>query len=140
MTELRAENRRLRRDLHFARCQREILKDAGHPGQSERQRFERMKANPPGTSCCAALDVTRSGYPTWAQHGPGQRAQADAELLPLLRAGHAAGRGNYGRLRVLAWLVPRGVRCGRPRARLLRQTGLSQRRRLQAPEPDRQRP
>ena len=43
---------------------------------------------------CAALEVTRSGYQTWAQRGVSQRAQAAAQLLPLLRAGHAAGRGN----------------------------------------------
>ena len=36
---------------------------------------------------CAARDVTRSGYQTWAQRGGGQRAQADAQLLPLRRPG-----------------------------------------------------
>jgi hypothetical protein len=65
---------------------------------------------------CAALDVTRSGYQTWAQRVPGQRAQADAQLLPLLRQGHAEGRGNYGRPRLLAWLAQRGIRCGHTRA------------------------
>jgi hypothetical protein len=38
-----------------------------------------------------------SGHQTWAQRVPSQRAQADAQLLPLLRQGHAEGRGNYGR-------------------------------------------
>jgi transposase InsO family protein len=79
---------------------------------------------------CAALDGTRSGYQTWTQRVPGQRAQADAQLLPLLRQGHAEGRGNYGRPRLLAWLARRGIRCGHTRARrLLRHAGLSQKRR-----------
>ena len=92
-----------------------------------------MKTLLPGYSLhelCAALDVTRSGYQTWAQRLPGQRAQADAQLLPLLRQGHAEGRGNYGRPRLLAWLAQRGIRCGHTRAwRLLRHAGLSQKRR-----------
>jgi transposase InsO family protein len=79
---------------------------------------------------CAALGVTRSGYQTWAQRVPGVRAQADAQLLPLLREGHAEGRGNYGRPRLLAWLAQRGIRCGHTRAwRLLRHAGLGQKRR-----------
>lgn len=90
---------------------------------------------------CAALGVTRSGYQTWAHRGVSQRAQADAELLPLLREGHAEGRGNYGRPRVLAWLAQRGIRCGHTRAwRLLRHAGLSQKTPSAVPprEPDRQ--
>jgi transposase InsO family protein len=51
-------------------------------------------------------------------------------LLPLLWAGHAAGRGNYGRLRLLAWLAQHGIRCGHTRAwRRLCHAGLSQKRR-----------
>lgn len=79
---------------------------------------------------CAAFGVTRSGYQAWARRQPGRRAQADADLLPLLRQGHAEGRGVYGRPRLLAWLARRGIRCGHNRAwRRLHQAGLSQKRR-----------
>lgn len=79
---------------------------------------------------CAALDVARSGYQAWDQRGISRREQADAQLLLLLRQGHAEGRGNYGRPRLLAWLAQRGIRCGHTRAwRLLRHAGLSQKRR-----------
>ena len=79
---------------------------------------------------CAALDVSRSGYQAWASRAPSLRAQADADLLRLLQQGHEASRRTYGRPRLLVWLAQRGHRCGHTRAwRLLRQAGLSQRRR-----------
>ena len=79
---------------------------------------------------CAALAVSRSGYQAWARRAPGARAQADADLLALLRQGHEESRRTYGRPRLLVWLSRRGQRCGHSRAwRLLRQAGLSQSRR-----------
>jgi putative transposase len=79
---------------------------------------------------CAALDVSRSGYQTWAGRAPSLRAQADADLLSLLRQGHQESRQTYGRPRLQHWLAERGRRCGHTRLwRLLRQAGLSQRRR-----------
>jgi len=79
---------------------------------------------------CAALGVTRSGYQAWVRRVPCARAQADADLLVLLRQGHEESRRTYGRPRLLVWLARRGVRCGHSRAwRLLHQAGLSQSRR-----------
>lgn len=79
---------------------------------------------------CAAFAVSRSGYQAWARRAPGARAQADADLLALLRQGHEESRRTYGRPRLLVWLSRRGHRCGHSRAwRLLRQAGLSQARR-----------
>jgi len=79
---------------------------------------------------CAAFGVSRSGYQAWARRGPGLRAQADADLLCLLRQGHEESRGTYGRPRLLIWLARRGIRCGHSRAwRLLGAAGLSQKRR-----------
>lgn len=79
---------------------------------------------------CAALGVSRSGYQAWVRRAPGARAQADADLLRLLRQGHEESRGTYGRPRLLVWLARRGVPCGHSRAwRLLCAAGLSQKRR-----------
>lgn len=79
---------------------------------------------------CAAFGVSRSGYQAWATRAPGARAQADADLLRLLRQGHEESRGTYGRPRLLVWLARQGHRCGHTRAwRLLHQAGLSQKRR-----------
>jgi len=79
---------------------------------------------------CAAFGVSRSGYQAWARRAPSARARADADLLGLLQAGHAASRGTYGRPRLLVWLAQRGYHCGHSRAwRLLHQAGLSQKRR-----------
>ena len=79
---------------------------------------------------CAALDVSRSGYQTWAGRAPSLRARADADLLSLLRQGYQASLQTYGRPRLQHWLAERGHRCGHTRLwRLLRQAGLSQRRR-----------
>ena len=63
LAELQAENRRLRRDLHFALRQREILKNAGHLGESARQRFEHMKILRGQYflhELCAALEIGRA--------------------------------------------------------------------------------
>ncbi len=79
---------------------------------------------------CAAFGVSRSGYQAWAIRRPGLRAQADADLVRLLRQGHEESRGTYGRPRLLVWLARRGIRCGHSRAwRLLGAAGLSQKRR-----------
>jgi len=79
---------------------------------------------------CAAFGVSRSGYQAWSTRRPSLRAQADADLARLLRQGHEESRGTYGRPRLLIWLARHGHRCGHTRAwRLLRQSGLSQKRR-----------
>lgn len=82
----------------------------------------------PVNRLCATLDVSRSGYHAWATRAPGPRAQANAELLPLIAQAHQASRQTYGSPRITRWLHDRGQRCGRMRvARLMRQAGLSHR-------------
>ncbi len=77
---------------------------------------------------CGTLRVTRSGYHAWARREPGVRAQANAQLLPLITQAHQASRQTYGSPRILNWLQQRGQRCGRTRiARLMRVAGLSSR-------------
>jgi len=77
---------------------------------------------------CAALGVTHTGYHAWARRTPGARAQANAQLLPLITQAHQESRQTYGSPRIRRWLQERGQRCGRVRvARLMRQAGLSSR-------------
>lgn len=77
------------------------------------------------TDLCGALCVTRSGYHAWAGRRPGERAQANAALLPLIEQAHLESRRTYGSPRVHRWLVQRGHCCGRHRvARLMRQARL----------------
>jgi putative transposase len=78
---------------------------------------------------CAALGVTISGYHAWAHRQPSVLAQANAQLLPLIKMAHEEGRQEYGSPRVVHWLRQRGHRCGRMRvARLMRQAGLAHQR------------
>lgn len=74
---------------------------------------------------CAVLDVSRSGYYAWRRRPPSARAQANAQLLPLIRQAHIASRGTYGSPRLQHALWRLGHRCGRHRlARLMRRMGL----------------
>lgn len=77
---------------------------------------------------CEAFEVSRSGYYAWAGRAPCARARADAQLVSLIQAAHAAGRCEYGSPGGLRhWLRERGQRCGRARiGRLMRQMGLAQ--------------
>lgn len=82
----------------------------------------------PVNRLCATLDVSRSGYHAWVTRAPGPRAQANAELLPLITQAHQESRQTYGCPRITRWLRERGQRCGRMRiARLMRQAGLAHR-------------
>jgi transposase-like protein len=120
LEQLQEENRRLRRELTGALRRCDILKNLGHPLRTQRERFERIKAMSTGHSIrqlCAALGVSRSGYQVWSRRRPSLRAQADADLLGLLRQGHEESRGTYGRPRLLVWLAQRGHRCGHSMSR-----------------------
>jgi transposase InsO family protein len=87
-----------------------------------------MSENYSISELCEAFDVSRSGYHAWESREPSARAQADAQLLPLITLAHTEGRREYGAPRVVRWLQKRGHRCGRQRiGRLMRQMGLSHR-------------
>jgi len=84
-----------------------------------------MNADHAIAQLCAALEVTTSGYPAWAQAGPSARQQQDAALLPQIQAIHARHRGRYGAPRVQNALAQQGRRHGTKRiARLMQHAGL----------------
>jgi putative transposase len=77
---------------------------------------------------CAALNVSRSGYPAWRTREPGARAQTEAVLLPLIAQTHEQSRRTYGSPRVTRVLRELGHRCGHNHiARLMRGAGLRSR-------------
>ena len=87
--------------------------------------IERERASHHLTTLCRLLDVSPSGYRTWAGRRPSARAQADAALVATIRAIHAASRGTYGAPRVHAELRSAGQTIGRKRvARLMRSAGM----------------
>jgi putative transposase len=76
---------------------------------------------------CRVLEVSRSGYHTWAARPPSPRAVADTRLSARIAVLHKLRRGVYGSPRIWADLVvDDGERIGRKRVeRLMRQAGLS---------------
>jgi putative transposase len=81
---------------------------------------------------CAALEVSESGYYAWRKRPPSQRAKDEQQLAKRIEQVYHASRRTYGSPRVQAELRAEGIRCGRKRiARLMRQCGLSARRKVQ---------
>jgi len=85
-----------------------------------------MKRRWPITLMCEVLQVSPSGYFSWAasqgQAGNGRRrSHSDEALLAHMRAIHEQMRGEYGWPRMHKELLARGVRVGKERVRLLMQ-------------------
>ena len=57
---------------------------------------------------CATLEVSPSGYHAWLRRAPSQRAQANADLLPLISQAHRESRQTYGSPRITHWLHQHG--------------------------------
>jgi transposase InsO family protein len=88
------------------------------------------KAHYPISLMCRLLDVSRSGFYAWLRRGCSPRQQQDQELGEQIDQIHHKSHRTYGSPRVHAELRAQGVRCGKKRvARLMRQRGLSARRR-----------
>src|SRR3569832_3034237 len=74
---------------------------------------------------CRMLRVSPSGYYAWRRRRPSPRALEDARLCTLVVAAHQAGRGTYGRPRILDDLREAGEHVSRKRvARLMKERGL----------------
>ena len=88
------------------------------------------KASFPVRVLCRTLEVSRAGFYAWQTRPPAARTVADQRLGVEIQAIHAESRQRYGSPRVHAELHHRGQQLGRKRvARLMRQHGLSARRR-----------
>ena len=107
-----------------------------------RYRFvEAESSRYPVTQVCRMAQVSRAAYYQWQEGRGSGRAAADAALTAVIRAIHAASRGQYGVPRVLIELRAQGHEVGRKRvARLMAAAGLRGRRpsrwvRTTTPEP-----
>ena len=60
---------------------------------------------------CRVLEVSRSGYYTWAKRKPGPREERRAQLVEQIREVHEASRGIYGSPRVHQDLQEKGIDC-----------------------------
>lgn len=79
---------------------------------------------------CQALSVSESGYYAWKRRPPSRRSQEDTLLGERIERIYQDSRQTYGSPRVQAELRAQGRPCSRKRiARLMRQRGLSARRR-----------
>lgn len=78
------------------------------------------------TDCCAALDVSRSGYHAWRQRKPSPRAEANHALMGQIEVVFTRQRACYGSPRIPRELRRQGHVCGRNRvAQLMREQGLN---------------
>jgi len=74
---------------------------------------------------CQVLDVSRSGYYSWAKHTTRDRQKEDKRLLLYIQQAYVRGRGTYGSPRITAELRGNGVYCGKNRiARLMKENGI----------------
>jgi transposase InsO family protein len=83
--------------------------------------IKNLAAAYPVERLCQILEVARSGYYRWGQRPPGQRAQANQQLLAGLREAFAKSRRTYGSPRLTRQLQSQGLACSENRvARLMR--------------------
>jgi putative transposase len=74
---------------------------------------------------CQVLDVSRSGYYSWAKHTTSFRRNENERLLLYIQQAYIRGRGTYGSPRITAELRDNGIQCGKNRiARLMRENGI----------------
>jgi len=74
---------------------------------------------------CQVLDVSRSGYYSWAKGNTSNRQRENERLLLHIRQAYIRGRGTYGSPRITAELRNNGIHCGKNRiARLMKENGI----------------
>jgi putative transposase len=87
--------------------------------------IETEKASHRVSAMCRTLKVSKSGFYSWRDRAPSDRARADALLLEKIVRIHRDSRETYGAPRIHFELRVLGVRCARKRvARLMRQASL----------------
>lgn len=70
---------------------------------------------------CRVLEVSKSGYYTWAKRPTSRRFQSNDRLVEAIKQVHLESRKTYGSPRIHAELIRQGIRCGHNRvARLMR--------------------
>jgi putative transposase len=103
-------------------------KNVGHPLNTERQRFERVKDLSPEFSIidlCRTLQVSRSGYYRWKTGAVGPRGTANLDLVARIDSLFEEHERNYGSPRITVELRKQGIQCNHKRIeRLMRAEGM----------------
>ena len=125
VTDLEAENSKLKRALAEARMERDTLKKAttAYFAKASLRGHAFMKTlRPPYpvSVMCRVFDVSRSGYHAFASRSPSKRAQESARLEVAIQAAHTRTRGTYGPGRLQDELNDEGIKAGVSRIKRLR--------------------
>jgi len=115
---LEAENLRLRRELAIAQEERDILKKAVAIFSKKPKKstvYEKVQLRISVERMAKVFEVSRSGYYNWHCRSKSKRAQ-EQQLFDLeVQSAFMAGKGHYGRDRVLLELGLRGRKASRKR-------------------------
>nr|WP_249208153.1 IS3 family transposase [Burkholderia vietnamiensis] len=121
VSDLEAENSRLRKELASAKLDIEILpKGDGVLREGVAVRYAWIDAHRDQYSVsrlCRVLGVSRSGYCQWRGREPSRRELANAMLDAEVAAIHRASRGSYGRPRIVRKLRAQGRPASAERVR-----------------------
>nr|WP_186129855.1 IS3 family transposase [Burkholderia gladioli] len=121
ISELEAENSRLRKELASAKLDIEILfKSDGVLREGVAVKYARIDDHRDRysvTRLCRILGVSRSGYCQWRVRPPSARAHANAALDAQVAAIHRKHRGAYGRPRIVRQLQAQGSSASEERVR-----------------------
>ncbi|WP_126284697.1 IS3 family transposase [Burkholderia stagnalis] len=121
VSDLEAENSRLRKELASAKLDIEILpKGDGILREGVAMRYawiDQHRDRYSVSRLCRVLAVSRSGYCQWRGRAPSSRSQADAALDAAVAAIHRGSRGSYGRPRIVRQLHAQGQRVSAERVR-----------------------
>ncbi|MGS0897503.1 IS3 family transposase [Burkholderia stagnalis] len=121
ISEVEAENSRLRKELASAKLDIEILSKANgvlREGVAVKYAWiDNHRDHYSVTRLCRILGVSRSGYCQWRVRPPSARAQANAALDAEVAAIHRKHRGAYGRARIARQLRAQGRSASEERVR-----------------------
>ena len=121
VTEVEAENGRLRRELASTKLDLDIVKKAAAYFAKESPVkyawIDEHRDQYSVTRMCRQLEVSRTGYGQWRTRPPSDRALANAVLDAQVAAMHAGSQRSYGRPRIVRGLRAQGVPVSHERVR-----------------------
>lgn len=101
VSELEAENSRLRRELAEAKLDVEVLRKAtAYFARGRAMKYawiDEHRDQYTVSQLCRVLEISRRGYCQWRVRPPSKRALADQALDAKVAAIHQASRRSYGR-------------------------------------------
>ena len=124
VTDLEAENSRLRRELAEAKMERDLLKKATAYFARESLQghafIKTMRPHYPLPLMCRVFDVSQSGYHAWSKRPLSKRALDNARLEVAIQVAHQRTRQTYSAERLQPELAADGFDAGVGRIKRLR--------------------